>query len=330
MSKKPNFSLTTREEFSIFVTHYPRNTPIDRLLVWLNLKIEEKFDKKEIRYSNKTLLGDGITFDVDDKETFQQILSLNGEILKLRSFDVPIWILSLPGPLTFLAPTISSIYSTFIQREKEKVLLDLSSLSTKFLQLNANPENVDFQNRWFNEYLFFRIGHEDDSSDNKEKITHLNITKNNIYSLRRWAKFFVFLPELEEVIVDLHSLNELPDPSETKIRFVTENGRGSDDIPWDDPPPASNMIIKSTWKIPTQNKDDETNQKWNKNMAKKKDKTSFGEWGSKSDKSEKNEKNKNTIQGSWGTPVASITNYGTIDDGYNDDDDDDEADFGGW
>ena len=105
-------SLNYRKEFSIFVTHYPKFTPLNGLLKWFNLLIKERFGN-ELHFQNKTILKDGITFDVQDKEEFQEILSLNGEKIKDDSNETPIWILSLPGPLTYLAETFNVIFSLF-------------------------------------------------------------------------------------------------------------------------------------------------------------------------------------------------------------------------
>jgi hypothetical protein len=243
--------LNKRDEFSIFISHFPSNAPPDGVLRWLSLKVEEKFGE-QLNYSNKILLADGITCSVGSEKEFEQALSINGT----KIIDKEIWIISLPGNLTFLAQTISTIFSNCLSVEG---ILDLSYLPTKFLNCNANPENVDFTSRWFVEYLFYRLGVE--SEKRELNVSKIILSGNNLTSVKRWKKFFIFLPFLREIDLNGNCLEEEPDAVDTNITFIANGSLQVRTTNWS-VLPRSTSLVKSKWKTSSLWKN-EAVDKWN-------------------------------------------------------------------
>ena len=317
-NQERNKSFSTRETFSVFVTNYPQNTPLDLLLEWLNSLVEEKFGFS-LEIGQKTLLNDGITFTVGDMKQFDGILMLNG----VKILNQNLWIVSLPGPLTFLAETISHIYNNNRKEEDDHVSLDLSFLPTKFLSVNANPENVDFNSRWFIEFLFFRIGYED--KDKHNHITHLNLMGNQISSIKRWDKFWIFLPQLEEVNLQGNCLTEIPDQPSSDINFVVNPSTQAETVPWSVTPAPSSNVFQPKWRRnqnKKQEKDSETIKKWAKRAKQTTKEVSFGGWEDDNDDDEL-QNDENMIHGSWGTPVNNLVNN-------EENDEENEEELDGW
>lgn len=227
--------------YELFISNYPKDKNVDAILNLLYMDIEQKYGAKpKILMKMETL--DGVMLQVQNQVQFKAFLSCNGDLISNQH----IWIVTFPRFIGKYTEAFNIIFHNCLCNGQ----MDLSNLADTFSRLGLNPQVVNFNNRQFVEFLFFRLGTE--ARDNRYYIGSLLLNNNNIITIKPYSPFFIFLPELRHICLNGNCLKSQPilprwpcievecDPS-TQVEFqgnsqvASTNYNKNDSNTWDYP-----------------------------------------------------------------------------------------------
>jgi len=169
--------------FCLFISNYGQDSP-NSVINWINEIVMNKEGKKVV-YVEKVLFADGFTVIVDDALIYEIILSIHGE----KFGENLIWIIAFPGKMRVLSLAFSHIFKKYYTDGS----LNLIRLAEKFIEIGANPENIDFYSLSFTMYLFYCIG----VFNKKSRVNRISLEWNCINCFPEVKILIPFVPELK-------------------------------------------------------------------------------------------------------------------------------------
>lgn len=189
------------QNYSLIVTNYSIGRSSDAILNVLKTLTFTHFGAYPSFFNKKE--GDDKTYfivSVLNHIQFDALLQLNGIFV----YNYPIWIIAYPSN-DYLAQHYQVFSSIFLSSLSDGQL-DLSDFASKVALNGGDSSIVNFNNREFVEYLFFRLGV--DSRDKKFWVSSIILCNNNIKAISPWASFFHFLPNLKYINLNNNDLSE--------------------------------------------------------------------------------------------------------------------------
>lgn len=180
-----------RITYSIFVTNYSYDTSPQKVLNFILCKLLQKFGILVSEIYSKVLYSDGFTFSINDYQGYESLLSMNGISYQSKQ----LWITRNPIKIRKLGYVFTKIFEKYHRGTH----IDLSNLSVKVNNEETNGKNINFNDSYFVEYFFIKLGLE--SKTNNRLVLSLDLSDNDIESIETWDKYILFLPFLERIIL---------------------------------------------------------------------------------------------------------------------------------
>lgn len=193
------------QNYTLFISNYPYGRSPEAILNILNTQIFNCFGASPM-FDNPSPIGDGFTVSVLNHIQYDAMLQLNGALV----YNYPIWIVKFHFDDPFANQF--TIFSKIFIDSLSEGQVDLTNFASKFQIADALNEGdasiVNFNNREFVEFLFFRLGVE--SRDNRFWVSSLILCYNGIKSISYWVPLLHFLPNLKYINLKYNNLESEP------------------------------------------------------------------------------------------------------------------------
>jgi hypothetical protein len=187
----PNDKQKKRQTFELFFSNYPLRLSMEAIMGAFCQVVIDKYGHPPVFRDQASFL-DGFRVSVPDAAQMNGIREMNGVLV----FNQPIWIIKFPSQLGALYDPLARIF----QQNVSNGIVDLTNLTLQFQTLGYDPKWINFKQRDFVEFLFFRLG--TTSRDERFFVETLVLNQNPIESIDLWSPFFAFLPNLHYLIVN--------------------------------------------------------------------------------------------------------------------------------
>ncbi|KAK8893993.1 hypothetical protein M9Y10_022423 [Tritrichomonas musculus] len=187
-------------QFCLLVGNYPPLISADAIVNEIKDQIKRFTGNDTIIQNCEVLKSIEFLLYLSNRNQAEAILKLNGSYI----YNNPIWIVKFPTNHQKYIFDLSEIFSMTTCNGH----VELSNLKQKFERLGKDSSDINFNNRDFVEFLFYRLGSE--SRDRRFFIDTLNLSDNLIEDVNSWSPFLVFLPTVRTIILNNNHLKERP------------------------------------------------------------------------------------------------------------------------
>ena len=139
-------------------------------------------------------VAEGVHVTLPNNVQFRALLDCNGSYV----FNQKIWIIKWPEDVGVYTLWLWRVFA----RHTSNGVVDLSNLKEKLAAMEMPDDQlkgVNFGNRDFVEFLFYRLGTE--SRDRRFFVEVVLLNQNGITNLQGIGKFLVFLPTVQRIVV---------------------------------------------------------------------------------------------------------------------------------
>ena len=177
----------------LLIANGPRDKSNDAILTALSTAVLSRVGGR-LEFVAVESVAEGIHVTLPNNVQFRALLERNGSYV----FNQKIWIIKWPEAVGAYTLWFWRVFS----RNTSNGVVDLSNLKQKLAAMEMPDDQVkgvNFGNRDFVEFLFYRLGTE--SRDRRFFVEVVLLNQNGITNVQGIGKFLVFLPTVQRIVV---------------------------------------------------------------------------------------------------------------------------------